>query len=294
MDEKEVAFYWLKLQKDFFKRNEIEILRAQDNGDSYCVIYMSLMLESLEMGGYLRLSEEIAYDEKMLAAITRENVDVVRSALVALRALKLIEIFDDGTIFLPEVAKEIGSCANNSNANRQRRYRERQKEKQLSQSNDNFSKLGESVTKSNASVTQSVTERNVEYRDYNIDSRDNIKERKKKKERQETGVTPEGSLIIPPTLEEVKSFVIDRGSSVNAVRFYNYYRARNWIVNGVTIVDWRALLIAWEENQKNYARTPEPTQKEYEYLQNDYSRKEIDSLVGDPLADLAQIMECAT
>ena len=38
MDEKEVAFYWLKLQKDFFKRNEIEILRAQDNGDSYCVI----------------------------------------------------------------------------------------------------------------------------------------------------------------------------------------------------------------------------------------------------------------
>ena len=60
------------------------------------------------------------------------------------------------------------------------------------------------------------------------------------------------------------------------------------------IDDWRALLIAWEENQKNYTRTPEPTQKEYEYLQNDYSRQEIDSLVGDPLADLAQIMECAT
>ena len=65
-------------------------------------------------------------------------------------------------------------------------------------------------------------------------------------------------------------------------------------MNGSTIVDWQALLIAWEENQKNYTKAPEPPPKEYAYMQNDYTQEEIDSLERDPLADLAQILEGTT
>lgn len=283
--------YFMKLQANHFQRKEVRILERMPNGALYSLFYLKLCLESLADNGYLRLTDEIPYNAEMLGGMTNMNVDIVRGALQACEALGLIQILEDATIYVKEVEAITGQIADNPNAERQRRFKARKKAEKANLQSQEIGKIG-SVTKSNAEVTQSVTENNEEYR--YIDSRDNIKERKKKKERKEPAVTPEGSLIIPPTLEEVKSFVIDRGSSVNAVRFYNYYRARNWIVNGVTIVDWRALLIAWEENQRNYARTPEPPPKEYEYLQNDYSQDEIEALVRDPLADLAQIMEGAT
>ena len=120
-------YYWLKLKRDFFKRHDIRIIEAMPNGKDYILFYLKLLCESVDHEGNLRFSEGIPYNEEMLATITNTDVDVVRSAVKIFAQLHMMEMMDDGTYFMNEVQKMIGSAANNDNANRQRRYRERQK-----------------------------------------------------------------------------------------------------------------------------------------------------------------------
>ena len=146
-------YYWLKLKKDFFKRHDIQIVEAMPNGKDYILFYLKLMCESVDHEGRLRFSDEIPYNETMLATITNTNVSIVRDAVKLFTELHMMEIMDDGTFFMSEVDKLIGSAANNDNANRQRRFRENHK-------NTPLLECYESVTKCNADVTEAVTEDN--------------------------------------------------------------------------------------------------------------------------------------
>lgn len=102
-------FYWLKLEKDFFKRHDIRIVEAMPNGKDYIIFYLKLLCESTSHEGYLRFSETIPYNDDMLATITNTNVDVVRSAIKVFRELNMIRVLDDGTLFLEQVGKMISS-----------------------------------------------------------------------------------------------------------------------------------------------------------------------------------------
>ena len=141
-------YYWLKLKRDFFKRHDIRIVEEMPNGKEYILFYLKLLCESVDHDGTLRFSDEVPYNEQMLATITNTNVDIVRSAVKIFTELHMMDILDDGTIFLREVDGMIGSAANNDNANRQRRFRERQKEENLSLP---LQERYESVTKNNES-----------------------------------------------------------------------------------------------------------------------------------------------
>ena len=41
-------FYWLKLDKDFFKRHDIKIIESMPNGKDYILFYLKLLCESLD------------------------------------------------------------------------------------------------------------------------------------------------------------------------------------------------------------------------------------------------------
>jgi predicted phage replisome organizer len=127
-------YYWLKLKRDFFKRHDIQIIEDMPNGKEYILFYLKLLCESVDHEGDLRFSEQIPYSESMLATITRTNIDIVRAAIQVFTGLNMMEIMDDGTYFMSEVHKMLGSAADNPNANRQRRFRERQKELALQES----------------------------------------------------------------------------------------------------------------------------------------------------------------
>lgn len=102
-------YYWLKLHKDFFKRHDITVIENMPNGKDYVLFYLKLMLESVDHEGALRFSDTIPYSETMLASVTHTNVDVVRSALKILTELGMVEVFDDKTLFMTEVAKLLDS-----------------------------------------------------------------------------------------------------------------------------------------------------------------------------------------
>lgn len=144
----EKRYYWLKLKRDFFKRHDIQIIEDMPNGKEYILFYLKLLCESVDHNGSLRFSNQIPYNENMLSSVTRTNVDIVRSAIQVFVGLNMMEILDDGTIFMGEVHKMLGSCADNDNANRQRRFRERKKELALCDRYDSVTKNNESKSKS--------------------------------------------------------------------------------------------------------------------------------------------------
>lgn len=155
-------FYWLKLKKNFFQQHQIKVLKSLPNGRLYALIYLELMAESTSHNGELRYSQMLPYDTVTLSAVIDEDKDNVEKAIETFVKLELAEILDDGTIFLNEVQKMIGSAVDNDNANRQRRFRERQKEAQLP--------CYEPVTKNNESI---------EIRDKSKDKKEIYKERHK-------------------------------------------------------------------------------------------------------------------
>ena len=114
-------YYWLKLPRGFFKRHDIRILSAASK--DYVLFYLKLLCESIDHNGYLRFSEKVPYTADMLAVITDTNPDTARCALQVLISLGLVIILDDGTYWLTDVDKMIGS--EGESAERTRKYRER-------------------------------------------------------------------------------------------------------------------------------------------------------------------------
>lgn len=109
MAEKDKKYYWLKLKRDFFKRHDIQIIESMPNGKDYILFYLKLLCESVDHDGNLRFNEEIPYNEQMLSTITNTNIDIVRSAIKVFTSLKMMEIMDDGTYYMNEVTKMLGS-----------------------------------------------------------------------------------------------------------------------------------------------------------------------------------------
>lgn len=119
----EKKYHWLKLKDDFFKRHDVKIIESMDNGKEYVLFYLKLLVESISHEGRLRFSDTIPYSEKMLATITDTNIDIVRSALQIFRELNLVEVLDDKTLYMSEVACMIGT--ESASTQRSRKCREK-------------------------------------------------------------------------------------------------------------------------------------------------------------------------
>lgn len=116
-------YYYLKLKENFFDSKEIKVLESMPNGYKYSNLLLKLYLKSLEYEGMLRLNEYIPYNKEMIAAVTNSDLDTVKVALDLFQKLKLIEILEDGTIFMLEIQNFIGESS--TEADRKRAFRKR-------------------------------------------------------------------------------------------------------------------------------------------------------------------------
>lgn len=158
----EKKYYWLKLKRDFFKRHDVRIIEAMPNGKDYILFYLKMLLESIDHDGMLRFSDAIPYDENMLSVITNTNIDVVRTAMKVFIELKMLEVFDDRTIYMSEVEKLIGS--ESASAERVRKHRNEQK---LLQCNVD-------VTKCNIEIEKEI-EQDKEFHSFSLDEKETAK-----------------------------------------------------------------------------------------------------------------------
>ena len=66
------------------------------------------------------------------------------------------------------------------------------------------------------------------------------------------------NIFIPPTVEEVAEYCKERGNTINAEQFVDYYAARGWeLKQGQKMKDWKASVRTWEQNQTQRGWTSE-------------------------------------
>lgn len=53
----------------------------------------------------------------------------------------------------------------------------------------------------------------------------------------------------PPSLEEIKSYCLERGNKVNPEKFIDHYMANGWMVGKNKMKDWRAAVRNWEKTE---------------------------------------------
>lgn len=111
--DKDTKFYWLLLKEDFFEDDAINWLEEQKpNGRDYAYFYLKLCLKSLKTNGILVRNVGnilIPYDNEKLAEITKMDFDTVTVAMELLKKIGLIQILDNGEIYLSQLENLIGS-----------------------------------------------------------------------------------------------------------------------------------------------------------------------------------------
>lgn len=55
----------------------------------------------------------------------------------------------------------------------------------------------------------------------------------------------------PPTLEEIKSYIQEKGYSVDAERFFDFYESKGWYVGKNKMKDWKAAIRTWTKRENN-------------------------------------------
>lgn len=214
-------YYWLKLDRNFFKRHDIRIVETMPNGKEYVLFYMKLLVESIDHEGQLRFSEMIPYNDSMLATITNTNVDIVKSAIQVFSQLGLMELWDDKTIYLSDTQKMLG--AETEWAKKKRAWRKKQEENNLIESKD--------IKGTSKDIVRQELEKEKE-----IELELDIEKEKEVKK---------SSRFTPPTLNELTSYIVDNKYNVNADTFFNHYEAVGWKVGKNKMKDWKAAVRGW-------------------------------------------------
>lgn len=146
-------YYWLKLKEDFFREKEIKKLRRLAGGDTYTIIYLKMMLLSLNDNGILFFDgvEDDFCDE--LALEIDEDTENVRFTIMYLLKVGLIEEVNSSEMFLTKMPELIGSETDKAALMRKKRQREK-----LVNGN-NVTRIGNDVTEVLPPVTFCYTEK---------------------------------------------------------------------------------------------------------------------------------------
>ena len=121
---KNKRYYWIQLAQDFFKSKEMKLLRKIAGGDTHTIIYLKMMLISLEDGGHIYydgLADNLAEE---IALVIDENIEDIKITLIFLESKGLLTRNSDRDYFLEQVPEMVGS--ETASARRVRKFRENQ------------------------------------------------------------------------------------------------------------------------------------------------------------------------
>ena len=119
---KNKRYYWIQLAQDFFKSKEMKLLRKIAGGDTHTIIYLKMMLISLEDGGHIYydgLADNLAEE---IALVIDENVEDIKLTLIFLESKGLLTKINDRDYFLEQVPEMVGS--ETASTRRSRKHRE--------------------------------------------------------------------------------------------------------------------------------------------------------------------------
>ncbi len=229
----EKKYYWLKLDRNFFKRHDVRIVEDMPNGKEYVLFYLKMLVESIDHEGSLRFNELIPYNDQMLSTITNTNIDIVRSAIKVLQSLSLLEIWDDQTIYLNDTTKMLGE------------------------------KSEWAVKKAQWRAKQ------LENKDIERTKKDNVRQEIDKEIEldieKDNNTVRKTTRFVKPSVTDIESYAKENNLKIDAIYFFNHYEANGWMVGRNKMKDWKKTVDNWvirdNKNQfggKRQNRTEQP------------------------------------
>jgi predicted phage replisome organizer len=157
---KKSKFYWLKLHDDFFEDLPIKLLRKLPEGDKLIIVYLKMQLKSLKSEGFIKYENILPSHIEELSVFIDEDPMIVGICVNALLQYKVIEQWDNDTLYLSAMQKSIGS--ESAAAERVRKWRSKKED--------------EKALHCNTGVTNSYTEKRREEKELREEKRDKRRE----------------------------------------------------------------------------------------------------------------------
>ena len=220
-------YYYLRLKDNFFDSDELKILESMKDGYLYSNILLKLYLRSLKNDGKLVVNERIPYSADMLASVTGHQVGTIKQALSVFKDLGLIDVLDNGAIYMLDIQNFIGKGS--SEADRKREYRQR-----IETDRTNVQTNLRQISDKNPPEIEIDLEKDIEIeKEIHSSSKSTTTKRKR---------------FEKPTLSQITQYCLERNNCVNAEQFYDYYESNGWKVGKNAMKDWKACVRTWERN----------------------------------------------
>ena len=108
-----------------------------------------------------------------------------------------------------------------------------------------------------------ATNRNESYQD---------KDKDKDKDKENISFPPDGvkdsARAHRPTVEEVAAYCRERGNSVDAERFVDFYASKGWKVGNQPMKDWKACVRTWERREDKPKQTGRFATPDYDAMED--------------------------
>lgn len=221
-------YYYLRLKDNFFDSDELKILESMKDGYLYSNILLKLYLRSLKNDGKLVVNERIPYSADMLASVTGHQVGTIKQALSVFKDLGLIDVLDNGAIYMLDIQNFIGKGS--SEADRKREYRQR-----IETDRTNVKTNLRQISDKSTPEIEIELEKDIEIEKEIHSSAKSTTTKRKRFEK--------------PTLSQITQYCLERNNNVNAEQFYDYYESNGWKVGKNSMKDWKAAVRTWERSE---------------------------------------------
>ncbi|EJW19189.1 phage replisome organizer N-terminal domain-containing protein [Paenibacillus alvei] len=151
---------WIKLSVGLFDNKKIEVIETLPEADTLIVIWLKLltMAGKSNAGGSIMLTDTIPYTEDQLISLMNRPITTVRAAFNLFKQYGMIEIWEDGRVYLSswEKHQNVDGMERIRELDRNRKRKQREKQRAL---------LLQESGNSHVTVTGQVTESDVTNRD---------------------------------------------------------------------------------------------------------------------------------
>ena len=256
-------YYYLRLKDNFFDSDELKILESMKDGYLYSNILLKLYLRSLKNDGKLVVNDRIPYNAEMLASVTGHQIGTVKQALLIFKNLGLIDVLENGAIYMLDIQNFIGRGS--SEADRKREYRQR-----IETDRTNVQTKVREISEKSPPEIEIELEKEIKI-EKEIDS--SAKSTTTKRKRFEK-----------PTLSEIEQYCIERKNNVNAEHFFDYYESNGWKVGKNSMKDWKAAVRTWERSEYRKPNSKKNSKEDainvVKELMNEYANEQFEDNNG--------------
>jgi predicted phage replisome organizer len=211
-------------------------------GDAIVVTWFQILCLAGETNdnGLIYITRTVPYTEETLATAFDTPLSVVRLSLETFERLEMIHVYNSFLCVSNwEKYQNVDGLEKIREQTRIRVARYKQKQKEL--------------TQGNVTVTLAVTHGNAT----DIEGDKEID----KEEDSIRTATPKQKLkrFVPPAIEEIKEYCLQRHNNVDAQKFFDYFDAGHWIDSeGKPVKNWKQKIITWE-NKGSGSKQAQPT-----------------------------------